>query len=255
MVRSFDADAISCDDAVELVDWFSAVERLAVAGKTLAAAKAASGSAWRDAGDRSAADWLAKKTGTTVGDARAVLATGAALPDAPATDAALRAGQLSGRQAEAIAPAAAADPSAEARLLEMAEYQSLQKLRDEAARVTAAADADAAARHERIRRNRSYREFGCADGSRRGLINGTPEDLALFRAAAQPFIDRRIDEARRSGETESSEAYAFDGVLAMARSTMRDAGADADAGGPGGPGAPGGAPGGPGGAPGRGAPD
>jgi hypothetical protein len=152
-----------------------------------------------------------------------VLRAAAALPGAPGTDAALRAGALSARQAEAIAPAVAADPSAEARLLAMAEHQSLQKLRDEAARVKAAADPDAAARHERIRRERSYREFGCPDGSRRGVLTGTPEDLALFRSGAQPFIDQRVDEARRSGEQEASEAYAFDGVLAMARSTMVDA--------------------------------
>jgi hypothetical protein len=222
MVRDFDGDAVSCDDAVAMVDWFSAVKRLAAAGETLAATRAAAGAAWRDAGDRSPADWLAKRTGTTVGEARAALGTGAALPSAPATDAALRAGALSARQAEAIAPAAAADPSAEARLLEMATYQSLQKLRDEAARVKAAADTDGAARHERIRRERSFRTFGRPDGSHSGVLTGTPEDIA------QPFIDQRLDEARRTGERESSEAYAFDGVLAMARSTMVDACADGD---------------------------
>jgi hypothetical protein len=225
MVRDFDPDRVSCDDAVALLDWFTEVERLAGAGKTLAAAKAGQGSAWREAGDRSAADWLAKKSGTTVGEARGLLETGAALPDAPATAAAFREGKLSGRQAAAIAPAAAADPSAEQRLLQMAEYQSLEKLRDEAARVKAAADADTAARHERIRKARSFRSYERADGSHSGVLTGTPEDIALFKAAAQPFIDQRIDEARRSGEREASEVYAFDGVLAMARSTMCDANA------------------------------
>jgi hypothetical protein len=53
---------------------------------------------------------LAKSTGTTVGDARSTLQTAATLSKAPATSAALRGGQLSARQAAAIAPAAAASP-------------------------------------------------------------------------------------------------------------------------------------------------
>jgi hypothetical protein len=223
MARELDPALLSCDDAIGVLEFGADVERLGAAIKTIAAGRVAEGDAWRRAGDRSPADWLAKKTGTTVGEARGVLATGAALPDAPATNAALRSGALSARQAEAVAVAAAADPSSEQTLLDMAAHQSLQKLRDEAERVKAATDADAAARHERIRKARSFRSYERADGSHSGVLTGAAEDVALFRAAAQPFIDQRIDEARRAGEHEPSEAYAFDGFLAMARSTMIDA--------------------------------
>ena len=229
MARELDGSAMSCDEAIEEMDFGAEVERLGGAIKTIVAGRAAEGDAWRRDGSRSPADWLAKRSGTTVGGARAVLKTSESLASAPATEAALRSGSLSAEQVGAITQAASADPSSEARLLEMARRASLGELRDEAARVVAAADPDPAARRERVRRNRRYREYGCADGSRSGVLNGTPEELALFKAAAQPFIDRRLDEARRAGERESSEAYAFDGVMAMARSTMCDDGGNADA--------------------------
>lgn len=229
MVRDFDASRISCEDAAAQVDWFAEVERLAAAGKTMAAARAAEGDAWRRDGSRSPADWLAKRTGSTVGDARGVLKTAESLPDAPGTDAALRAGSLSAKQAEAIAPAAAADPSSEARLLELARRKSLGEVRDEAARVIAAAEPDPAARHERIRKERAFRCFNRADGSRAATLSGTPEEVALFERAAQPFIDQRLDAARAAGERESSEAYAFDGVVEMAKSTMDPDGGNAAA--------------------------
>ena len=72
MVRGFDAGSVSVADAVALVDWFAEIERIASAGKTLAAGRAALCEPSRGTGDRSAADWLAKRTGSTVGDARSV---------------------------------------------------------------------------------------------------------------------------------------------------------------------------------------
>ncbi|MEA3055382.1 MAG: hypothetical protein QOD30_814 [Actinomycetota bacterium] len=222
IVRDLDPALVSTEDAVELVDWFAEVERLGAAGKTLLAGRAGESDAWRRAGDRSPADWLAKRTGTSVGTARSTLETAAKLDDAPATDVALRAGELSPAQAEAIAPAAAVDPSSEPRLLEMAKHQSLQKLIDECARVRAAAEPDPKARHERIRRDRFWRRSTHPDGSRRGSYAGTPEEVALIEAAAQRFIDARLDAARRAGEHETSEAYAFDGLAAMAQSTMTE---------------------------------
>lgn len=220
MVRSLDARLLSSAEAVELVDYFAEIERLGHAGKTLAAGRAAEGDAWKRAGDRSPADWLARRTGSSVGRSRAALDTASKLGSAPAADAALRAGELSADQAAAIAPAAAADPSAEPRLLEIAKHQSLQKLRDECDRVRAAAEPDPKARHDRIHKERFWKRWTRRDGSRAGLYAGTPEQVALIEAAAQPFLDARIDAARRDGAHEPSEAYAFDGLTAMARSTM-----------------------------------
>ena len=216
VVADFDAALLTADESAGFVDRFAVIERMASAGKTLAAGRVADGDAWQSEGDRSAGDWLAKRTGGTVTESRDVLRTASRLGLAPGTDAAFRSGELSAKQAEAIASAAVADPSSESRLLDMAKYQSLQKLRDECARVEAAADPDPKARHERIRKNRFWRRWTNRDGSRGGSYSGTPEEVAMFEARAQPFIDARIDQARQSGERESSEAYAFDGLMAMA---------------------------------------
>jgi len=86
MVRGFDAGSVSVADAVALVDWFAEIERIASAGKTLAAGRAALCEPSRGTGDRSAADWLAKRTGSTVGDARSALDTASNLTRAPETD-------------------------------------------------------------------------------------------------------------------------------------------------------------------------
>lgn len=218
IVRDLDPQRLSCDDAVSLVDWFSEMERLAVAGKTIAAGRAAEGSAWQREGARSPADWLAKKTGSTVGDARGALETAGKLADAPATEAALRAGALSGRQAEAIAKAAAANPESEQRLLDMAGHQSLQKVRDECARVIAAAS-DMEARRARQHRDRSYRTWTDASGAACGAYVLPAEWGAELNRIVKPFIDAAFDQARREQRRESSEAYAADGLLAMARAS------------------------------------
>jgi hypothetical protein len=85
--------------------------------------------------------------------------------------------------------------------------------------VRAAAEADPAARHARIHRDRHWRRWTDAEGARCGLYRLTPEVGAILEAAAQPFIDQAIDAARRTGEWEPSEAYAADGLVAMAAST------------------------------------
>ena len=227
MVRDVDAASMTPADAVALVDWFAEVERLAVAGKGLAASAVAE-RARQAAGDPSAADWLAKRTGTTVAEARSVLDTAARVTPASPTDVAFRAGDLSLKQAEAVSAGASADPGAEDDLLRMAKHESLQKLRDESARVRAAAEPDPAARHERIRRGRFWRRWTDPEGARCGTYRLTPDAAAVVEAAAQPFIDVAIDEARRSGEHEPSDAYAADGLVAMAAAAARggdDAGA------------------------------
>ena len=72
---------------------------------------------WRHDGDRSAAHFLAHKTGTTVGQAISTLEVAHRLEDLPATDEAFRGGALSEVQAAAVTAAAEADPTAEQALL------------------------------------------------------------------------------------------------------------------------------------------
>jgi hypothetical protein len=217
-VRDLDVETLSPAEAIDLVDWFTELERLAAAGKTIAAGRALDGEPWRTTGERSGADWLARRTATTVGEARDTLATAANLSEAPRTDAAFRKGTLSPKQADAVAAAAAADPAQEQRLLDTAAHESLQTLRDESARVRAAADPDPSSHHERIHRGRYWRRWTDREGARCGAYRMTPEAAAKLEAAAQPFIDAAIDDARRDGRHEPTEAHAADGLVALATS-------------------------------------
>jgi hypothetical protein len=149
-----------------------------------------------------------------------VLDTGAVLQRAKATDEAFRSGSLSLKQAEAIAPAAAVNPNAETRLLELASHLGLQKLRDECARVRAAADPDPNETHARVHRGRFWRRWTDAEGGRCGSYRLPVEAAAVIEAAARPFIDAALDAARRAGVREPSEAYAADGLVAMAQAAV-----------------------------------
>ena len=86
------------------------------------------------------------------GDARQ---TSSRLASLPSTEAALRAGTLSVTQVDAIADAASVDPGAELDLLERSEHEGVRGLRNECARVKAAACVDENERYERVRAARS----------------------------------------------------------------------------------------------------
>jgi hypothetical protein len=215
-VAGLDADVLDPEAAEELVGEFATIEHVAAAGKALAARRVAESGRWRRSGERTEAEWLARTTGESVGAARASLDTAAAVAELPAVSAALRNGSLSGPQASAIATAAAADPSAESRLLDLAERAPLTKLRHECDRVRAAATPDLAERHRRIHRARYWRQWTDGEGARCGQYRMTPENAALLEAAARPFIEAAFQRARAGGNEGTSEAYAADGLVAMA---------------------------------------
>src|SRR5204862_5513376 len=88
----------------------------------------------------------------------------------------------------------------------------------------ATADPDPNGRQERIRRSRYWRKWTDAEGARCGSYRLTADAAAVLEAAAQPFIDAAIDNARRTGEHEASDAYAADGLVGMARTVLEGVG-------------------------------
>jgi hypothetical protein len=180
---------------------------------------------WRGAGERSAAHWLARRAGASVGAAMATLETAARLPELPAVDAALRSGDLSHTQASEIASAAGADPSAEADLLATARNDGVAGLRDRCRRVKAAAAPDELARHRAIHASRSLRHWHDPDGA--GRLDGrfTPEVLAELLVALEPFEAEAFRCARAEGRREGFDAYRADALLALARAGRDGSGA------------------------------
>src|SRR5439155_5670583 len=216
-VAGLDPEALSVDAAVGLVDAFVSMEKLVAAGKALAARRVAESDHWRGAGERSAAHWLARRSGTSTGSAMATLETAARLPELPAVDRAVRAGELSAAQANEIASAAGADPGAQAELVQVARRDGFTRLRDKCRQVRAAAAPDEMARHRAIHASRSLRHWSDPDGAGRLEGRFTPEVLAELLVALEPFEAEAFREARAEGRREGFDAYRADALLALAR--------------------------------------
>lgn len=214
---AFDPALLAAADAAALVAHAAAIESMAATVKALAAKRVADTSLWKAGGDRTPAHHLARTTGTTIGHARELLDTAGRLGSLPATDAAARRGELSASQVAAIADAATVAPDAEARLVATAKATSLGELRDECVRTKTAALPDPEAHHRAIHAGRFARRRTCADGAAELVYRSTTDEVAAVWSAVQGFADREFTRARADGRRESFDAYAADGLLAMAR--------------------------------------
>ena len=125
LVGGLDPDAVPLVQAVSSWREFDRIERLAASAKTLLARRVEEAGAWKRSGYRSAAEHLAKLSGTSIGAARGQLDTSRRLEQLPRTAEAVRAGQLSSAQADAVSAAVA--PQAERRLLEHAQTRLRSK--------------------------------------------------------------------------------------------------------------------------------
>jgi len=223
IVASLDVEGLDGTVATEYVEVFAQLERLAAAGKALAARRVVATRAWRhaDGAPRDEAGWLASLSGSTVGQAAAVLESVARLGDLPATEAAFRAGDLSPTQVSMVAAAATADASAEAGLLDRATVDGIKGLREHCTRVKAAARIDEVAHHTRIRAERSLRHWTDDDGAGRISIRGPVDDTAVLMAALEPYERELFDAARARGERERADAIAFDAMVELAARTGR----------------------------------
>src|SRR5437667_10956914 len=124
-VAALEPETMPAEAATGLVDTFATIEKLGAAGKALAARRVAASNLWRGAGERSAAHWLARRAGSSVGAAVATPESARRLGELPALDGAVRAGELSPVQANEIASAAGADAGADADLVTVARGNGL----------------------------------------------------------------------------------------------------------------------------------
>ena len=204
-LRAFDPVALSADECVSLVSRLATVEKACAAARAAARARAAAVNAHRASGVRDPADWLARETGSSPGEAKAALATAGALDDCPRTGEALAAGELSLAQASEITKTEGASPGSEAELVELAKRSSLAALREEARkrRLNATDPEDLHARQRKARHVRHWRD-------ELGMVTGRfclPPEVGL------PFLHRleaETDRVRRTNREESREALAAD---------------------------------------------
>ena len=214
VVRALDSSPIAADDAARFVDQFSEIERLAVAGRTLAARRVQETKAWRSSGAPSIVAWMAEHSRHSFRHAAATINMAMRLDQLPATKEALVAGTLSERQASEISTAAELDPSAERELLQLAQSESIATLREKCRDVAAAAAGDEDAR-ERIRRSRYLRHWLETDGALRLDARLAADEGAPLLASIRARADALEAEAHKARHVEPAEAYAADALVSL----------------------------------------
>jgi hypothetical protein len=120
LVRRIDPDSVPLSQASSYWKASDAITRFGQAATTLLARRVDESRAWKDAGCKSPDEWRAREGGTGLGDARRQGKASEQLRDLPDTTDALRKGELSAGQAEAISDAATVNPHAEQDLLDAA---------------------------------------------------------------------------------------------------------------------------------------
>jgi len=215
VLTSVEPGCLTGADAARMLEAFTEVERIGAAGKTLAARRVEESNYWRHDGHRTAASWLAAKTGSGLGPALDTLNTAARLAELPATSEAFCAGKLSEAQVKEIGTAAEADPEAEKELLAAAGSGNFRGLRERCRQVRSAAAPDPNACYERIRASRYWRRWTDTDGAYRGDLRLTPDAGASVDAAIEAKAAQMFEEARQAGRRESPAAYAADALVEL----------------------------------------
>ena len=219
-VAAIDTESMSAREAEGVV---AAATRLANAASALAAHAAhrvGETGEHRRCGDRSEAHHLARVAGTGLGSARQALEVVSASSVLGDTGAAFRQGELSVRQASAIAGAALVDRRAEGRLLRMARSRGIGQLEEECARVrAAAAPEDESERHRRARSERGAWKHTNRDGSAEIRFRSSAEDVAEAWAVIAAYRDRLFHngDPGSGGARPSFDQRSADGFLDMAR--------------------------------------
>jgi len=218
-VADFEPGRYSGEDAAVLVDRFTRGEHLCATGKALSAKRAAEAELFRRDGHRSAAEWLATKTGESLGAAAGSLRLADQMEHHPGLGDALRSGELSETRARQVADVLQLDPNSEDELVEAAKdpTETNRQLADRCLRAKAKARSaeESHAAYERIRAARYLRHYTDRDGAFRleGLF--TPDAGAKLLAALKPTRTVLFDEARRQGLKERPDAYEADALVAL----------------------------------------
>ncbi|MGN6695731.1 MAG: DUF222 domain-containing protein [Aquihabitans sp.] len=195
---SVDPDVMTGAQAAAAVADLATVEKAAATARMFLALRVAKTSAWQGQGHKTAADWLAGQLGISVWEANKQLGTARKAEGLPGTKDAMKKGKLSPDQADAVADAATADPSAEQDLLDLAERETTKNLRDEAAKRKAAATDDEA-RDRRLHRERSLRRYRDRDGGSNLHLRTTPAVSARIEALLRPAEEQIFRTARSAG--------------------------------------------------------
>jgi hypothetical protein len=165
-LAELDPDRLTGADATALYAEFAASERLCLAGKTLLAPRIEATRVWTEGGHKDAASMLGALEGVSAGQARATLANGRSLDELPATEEALRHGELSAPKLAELCGAGVLDPDRESELVAGAAGAPLDAVKERCRRSRATSVArDPMAATRRIRAGRFFASWTDAEGA------------------------------------------------------------------------------------------
>jgi hypothetical protein len=217
VVAELDPDCVSGRYATDLYGSFAAMERLAVAGKTLLAPRIESSLVWRDTGHRNAAVLLADLEGVSTGQAGATLSLGRRLEALPGTQEEVRKGTLSTPKVAELVEAGVVDPGSEMDLVAGAADAPLQAVKERCRKSRAtAAGADPLAAVRRIHAFRRFTSWTDAEGAFcfQGRDTADRGALILSRLGSAATCLRKA--AKAAGATgEPERAYMADAFCAL----------------------------------------
>ena len=217
VVAGVEVGRLDAPTAARVVEECAEAERLLAALRVAATATLQHKALWRREGFRSAAAWMASKTGTAVGTAVATMEMADRLVDLPVVAEAFRNGLLSEAQAREIAGVAYDVPDAQEQLVEAAGKLTLRSLQEECRRVEAAALVNADERYRRVRRSRSYRTWVDRHGVGHVSARLTPDELARVNSEVERRYDQLVEDAIRGGWFEGRDAHLADALVDLAR--------------------------------------
>ena len=220
-VAGLEAERYSGDDALSLVALFTRIERLGVAGKTLAAHRVDQCHAHLRSGHRSAAEFLAAETGDSVGEAKGLLALGEDLADRPGLEEAFRGGKLSRSRAALLADAVRVNPAKEDDLLDGARSDSHTTFKERClkAKAEGRTSEDEARHHRALHDRRRCRTYTDGDGAFRLDASLAPDVGARVLSALEAQSHRFFEQARSAGRWENPDAYRADALVALVTGT------------------------------------
>jgi len=211
LAHELDLSDATGEEAARVVEEYAEIERLAAVAKVRAARRVAETEAYKRSGDKDAAGWFARRTGSSKRDAERSLAAAKAMDGLDATRAAAERGELSEQQLREITDAATANPAAEQDLLDAARTESFAGLKDRALKAKASAG-DRRTRHERIRLSRFVRHGVDAEGAFWMSVRNTADVGARMMAVLRRHEDEVFERNRGRGVREKREAYAADAL-------------------------------------------
>jgi hypothetical protein len=211
LAREFEPSTLTGEQAVRAVEDLGVIHRVTEGLLAKAAKRVADTSAHERNGDRDAAQFYARAVGVEASEARRVIETAKRLEQLPDTEAAVREGRLSARQAQLVAEAAAHNPGVERELLAAA-GEGMVPLKD-ACVVARARGEDETARAARQHAARRLRIWTANDGMVEGHFRLAPEVGGRLKAAIDAGTQRIFRSRRAAGPHEVHEAYAADAFV------------------------------------------